>query len=324
MPANLPQQYKEAEKRYRLAGTPEEKLAILEEMLSIMPKHKGTDKLQADLKGRISKLKKQEPKSGGKRVFAYNIKPEGAGQVVLIGAPNSGKSSLVRALTRAEPEVADYPHTTREPLAGMAVFEDIQIQLVDLPPLSDEYVEPWVFDLIRRSDMLLILLDLTDDPLHQLEKLEEMLNSKKIFLEGGLPPEQGLVRLTKRNLLAAGKYDDPQAEETLELFLEMLEGKRPVVPVSVQRADNLELLPKLLFENLSVIRAYTKVAGKPAEKKPFILPQGATVLDLAEKVHKDLAGRFKYARLWSGDNSEGLPVQRDYLLHDGDIIQIHT
>jgi hypothetical protein len=324
MPANLPQQYKEAEKRYRSARTAEEKLAILEEMLAIMPKHKGTDKLQADLKSRISKLKKQEPKSGAKRVMAYNVKSEGAGQVVLVGLPNSGKSSLLRALTRAEPEVADYPHTTREPLAGMAVFEDIQIQLVDLPPLSDDYVEPWVFDLIRRSDLVLIVLDLTGDPLHQLEKLEELLDLKKIYLEGGLAPEAGLGRMVKRNLLAAAKCDDPRAEETLELFREMLEAHRPVVPISVTRADNLDLLPGLLFQHLEMIRVYTRVSGKPAEKKPFILPRGATVLELAEKVHRDLAGRLKYARLWSGDHADGLLVQRDYLLRDRDIVQIYT
>ena len=324
MPANLPQQYKEAEKRYRAARTPEDKLAILEEMLAIMPKHKGTDKLQADLKSRISKLKNQEQKSGGRRVLAYNIKPEGAGQVVLAGLPNSGKSALVRALTRAEPEVAPYPHTTREPMAGMAAFEDIQIQLVDLPPLSEEYVDPGVFDLIRRADLLLIMLDLTADPLFQLEKLEELLNLKKIYLEGGLAPEAGLGRLVKRNILAAAKYDDPQAEETLDLFREMLDKPWVVVPVSALRADNLDLLPGLLFENLEVIRVYTRVSGKPPEKKPFILPQGATVLELAEKVHKDLAGRFKQARLWGGDQVDGLLVQRDHLLRDGDIIQILT
>jgi ribosome-interacting GTPase 1 len=114
LPANLPPAYFEAENRYREAKTPAEGIAALEEMLAIMPKHKGTDKLKADLRRRISKLKskQQEKKKLGRRDRGYKIEKEGVGQVVLIGEPNVGKSSLVAALTNADPQVAEFPHST--------------------------------------------------------------------------------------------------------------------------------------------------------------------------------------------------------------------
>jgi len=325
MPANLPPQYYEVEKKYRSAKTVEDKLAALEEMLAIMPKHKGTDKLQADVKRRISKLKTQEQKKSGKRTSGFQIKPEGAGQVVLVGPPNAGKSSLLRALTRAEPEIADYPFTTRTPMAGMAAFEDAQIQLVDLPPLTEDFMETWLPDQVRRADLVLVLLDLCGDPFHQLETLEKILAEKRIFLAGGRRPEEPLVGVVKPCLLAANKLDHPEAEDTLVLFQEMLGADRPVLPMSIHRADNLSRLPRLLFQALGVIRVYTKAPGKPADKRtPYIVPQGSTVLDLAAKVHKDMAEKFQFARIWGGEKYDGQMVQRDYVLRDKDIIEIHA
>ncbi|MFH1138487.1 MAG: GTPase [Pseudomonadota bacterium] len=326
MPANLPPQYYELEKRCRAASSPDEKLALLEEMLSAMPKHKGTDKLQADVKKRIAKIKAEGKKSGSAASRStYNIKPEGAGQVALVGPPNSGKSSLLRSLTGSRPEVADYPFTTRAPLAGMAAFEDVKIQLVDLPAVTGEFLEPWVPDLIRRADLLLIILDLTGDPLHQLREVENVLAEKRIFPAGGPGPADGRGGLVKPDLLAANKVDAPDAEAALELFLEMIEPKREVTPLSIIRADNLDRLPGLLFQALGLIRVYTKAPGKPAEvRSPFTLPRGSTALDLAEKIHKDVAQAFKYARVWGKGLVDGRMVQRDHPLSDGEIVEIHT
>src|SRR5437016_1612597 len=138
MPANLTPQYMEAEKRFKQALSTEEKVAALEEMMSTIPKHKGTEKLQAELKKKMSALRKeseQQKKSGGRRE-TFNIEREGARRLALVGAPNSGKSQLLRSLTNAIPEVADYPFTTRIPIPGMLVFENVHMQVVDLPPIS--------------------------------------------------------------------------------------------------------------------------------------------------------------------------------------------
>ncbi|HDD35555.1 MAG TPA: GTP-binding protein, partial [Candidatus Desulfofervidus auxilii] len=168
MPANLPPQYFAAERKYREARTPQEKISALEEMLMVMPKHKGTDKLRASLRRKLARLKDTlEIKKKNKKGVSYVIEKEGAGQVALVGFPNVGKSALVKKLTKATPEVADYPFTTRIPTPGMMPFEDIKIQLIDMPALTIEYIEPWVGNILRRADLLLIILDLSDDPLHQ-------------------------------------------------------------------------------------------------------------------------------------------------------------
>ena len=325
MPANLPPQYYEVEKRYRSATSAAEKMAALEEMLRIMPKHKGTDKLQADVKSRIAKLKTEGDKKGARRSSAPTVRPEGAGQIVMIGPANSGKSALTAALTRAEPEIAPWPGTTRLPLAGMAKYEDVQIQLVDLPPLDAERVEPWVFDIIRRADAALVLVDLADDPLHQLETVEKILADKKIGLAGGIEPAADWGALVKPCLLAANKLDADLAEDALLLFCEELGDERPVHALSVQQGDGLQETPRLLFELLDVIRVYTRTGGRSAELgDPYTLPRGSTVQDLAERIHKDVAASFKGARIWAEGKYDGQLVQRDYEIQDRDVMELLT
>ena len=137
MPANLPPQYFAAEKRFRAAKTIPEKIEALEAMLAIMPKHKGTDKLRADLRGRMAKLsaEAERARATSRKGTSHYIRKEGAGQAVLVGLPNVGKSQLVAALTEATPEIGEYPFTTRSAIIGMMPFENVQIQLIDLPPL---------------------------------------------------------------------------------------------------------------------------------------------------------------------------------------------
>ena len=160
MPANLTPEFIKARERFQAAQTPEEKLAALEEMLSTIPKHKGTDKMQADIKRRIAKLSAEKAqKKRGKSSGPDYIERAGAGQAVLVGPPNSGKSSLLAALTNARPQIADYPFSTVLPVPGMMSFEGVQIQLVDLPPITSEYTEAWVYNVIRESDLVLLTLD---------------------------------------------------------------------------------------------------------------------------------------------------------------------
>src|SRR5437762_1488373 len=116
MPANLTPQYMDAERRFKEAQSVTDKIAALEEMMATIPKHKGTEKLQADLKKKMSAFRKEseQAKKGGRRE-SFVVEREGARQLALAGCPNSGKSQLLRALTHATPEVAEYPYTTRMP-----------------------------------------------------------------------------------------------------------------------------------------------------------------------------------------------------------------
>jgi len=328
VPANLPPAYFEAEQRYRQAKSPAEGIAALEEMLAIMPKHKGTDKLKADLRRRISKLriKQHEKKKVGKRESSFKVEREGVGQVVVIGTPNAGKSALVAALTNADPVVADFPHSTWNPTPGMMNFEGIQIQLIDTPPITREYMEPLFFDMVRRSDAMLVVVDVHTDPLLQLEETLSVLKERRIVPRGwgGLSEDNAGWTLLPL-LVIANKIDDQSSEENVEIFQSFLEDDRPVIPVSAMTGRNLDALKESIFHALDIIRIYTKVPGKePDLAEPFVLKKGSTLEELALKIHKDLSAKLKFSRLWGAQVYDGQMVQRDHVLQDGDIVELHV
>lgn len=326
MPANLPPEYFEAEKRYRAAKTPAEKIVCLEELLTIVPKHKGTDKLRADLRRRISKLKtaSQAKKSLGRRESVFHINKEGAGQVVVVGPANVGKSALVATLTNATPEVADFPFTTWKPTPGMMPMENIQIQLVDTPPLNKDYVEPEFMDLIRRSDLVLLTVDLQTDPLLQLEDSVALLEEHRIVphrFKDRYSDPRGLTFIPF--LVLANRNDDADTNENFEIFCELLGDDWPLVSASVTTGRNLKLLKKTLVERLNIIRVYSKSPGKkPDLSVPFVLKKGSTMADFAGKIHRDFVVKMKSARVWGASVYDGQMVQRDYLLQDGDVIEL--
>ncbi len=327
MPANLTPQYMEAEKRYRDARTNEEKIAALEEMLSIIPKHKGTDKLQADIKKRLSKHREESQKKKGAAVqkSVFNVDKEGAGQVVIIGPPNTGKSSLVCKLTKASPEVAAFPHTTHKPTPGMASYGNILFQLVDMPPITGEYVDPAMPDMIRRADIVVILLDLMADPLTQYEETLAALDSYHIYPEGTVLPESvRKAHFIRKTFVVANKMDTEKQKEDFETFLELTGLKLPSIGISIQAETNLQEFLRIIFELSEVIRVYAKNPGKePDLEEPFVMAQDSTLEELAVKIHKDIARNMKFARVWGKAVHGGQMVQRDYVLQDEDIIEIH-
>jgi ribosome-interacting GTPase 1 len=326
MPTNLPPQADEAERRYRAATSLAERIACLEEWISAIPKHKGTDHLRADLRRRLSELKAetQERKGAGRRESAYRIPREGAGQVVVLGPPNVGKSALVAALTRATPEVADYPYTTWEPTPGMMKYEDCPIQLIDTPPLDRDHIEGELLDLLRRADLLLLMVDLQTDPDRQLVNTLAILRENNILpCRPDMEPAQGGPGTCKHLLVAANKADDEATEELLELFHELCTEQWSCVPISVVMGRNLERLKKAVFEGLGVIRVYAKPQGKPPDMSaPFILKRGSTVEELAAKVHRDFLDKLIAARVWGSAEFDGQMVQRDYVLQDRDVVEL--
>jgi ribosome-interacting GTPase 1 len=265
MPANLSPAYYSAEDRYRQAVTPEEKLAALEEMLREIPKHKGTEKLQASLKSKISKLRREPRKPATSHGPSHHIPREGAGQVALVGPPNSGKSALVAFSTHASPEVAEYPFTTREAVPGMMPFEDIAFQLIDLPPICDEHVEPWVYDSIRTADLVWLVLAV-ESSIDGLELVERLLAEKAIELvpwDGESPSDSGRPGWNrKRTLMVLTGSDRSSAREALELVEDLLSRPWPWTAVSAQTGEGLETLGRRTFEALEIIRVYSKQPGK--------------------------------------------------------------
>jgi len=326
MPINLPPAAVEAERRYRAARSVAQKIACLEEFISTVPKHKGTDKLRADLRRRLSRLKttSKARKGVGRRDSAFRIDKGDAGQVVVVGPANVGKSALVATLTNATPKVADSPFTTWKPTPGMMPMENIQIQLVDTPPLNRDFVEPELVDLIRGSDLILLVVDLQTDPVQQLEDTIAFLQEHRIVprhLQDRYTEQQRLTFIPL--LVLANKNDDENSDEDFEIFCELLEDDWPLLPVSATSGRNLERLKQVVFERLEVIRIYSKPPGKePNLSAPFILKKGGTVAEFAGKVHQDFFERLKTARVWGSAVYDGQMVRRDYVLHDGDVVEL--
>ena len=323
MPANLTPQYYEAEEAYRRATTVEEKIAALEEMLAVIPKHKGTEKMQADIKRRISKLKEEgQKKAKVGRSDPFFVERQGAGQVCLLGFPNTGKSALLSVLTRAKPKVADYPFTTTVPLAGMMPYENIFIQLVDTPPVTEEAVPPGLAGTLRNADAILVLVDVSSpDCLDQLQFCLDFLRERRI-VRSDVPPGARAVPWEKV-LVLASRADLPAAKDNLEVLRELTPAGMEILPVSSVTGQGLENLRQKIFDLLGVVRIYTKAPGKePDRSAPFILKKGSTVVDLAAAIHRDLPRLMKGARVWGSTRFSGQAVTRDYVLADGDTVEI--
>lgn len=330
MPANLPPQYSKAEEEFRKASTPADRLEKLREMFRLLPKHKGTEKLQSDLKQKISRAKDDldGAKAGGKKSgVSHRVPGEGAGQVVLVGAPNAGKSALLAALTNARPEVAPYPYTTRAPYPGMMAWEDVRVQLVDLPPVAGEFLEPWVPGIVRSADAALLVADLGDDDVADAVQVAlDRLAAVHTELVGDLPfdSEDETIHHVKTVMIGA-KADAEGADDRLAILREWFGGRFPIVAASSTTGAGLDELRRAAYDALGVIRIYTKVPGKPVDReRPFTLPLGSDVLDLAREVHRDLEQTLKFARVWGSGAFDGQTVKRDHGLRDGDVVELHA
>ncbi len=327
MPANLTPQYLEAEANFKQAKTTPEKIKALEIMMAIIPKHKGTEKIRGQLKSRMAKLKEelQRRPTLGRAEQAYNIKKEGAAQVVLLGLPNSGKSSLFSQVTHAFSEVAEYPFTTQKPIPGMMKFENIQIQLVDIPPIQLNHTEPGLSNLIRNTDALLLIVDLTKDPVFQMEILQEELKQMKIEVvgKGTLPSLEGGWG-SQKTLFLGNKCDVSNAMEGYRIFETRFKDTFLILPISAKEGMNCEELKKEVYQLLDIIRVYTKAPGGESDlTEPVVLKKGSTVGDVALSIHKDFFAKLRYAKIWGSGKFGGQMVKRDHQVNEGDVIELH-
>ncbi len=326
MPANLTPQYLEAEKNFRQAKTTLEKIACLEEMLAVIPKHKGTEHLQADLRTRLAALIRSLDVKSATRRLSMTIEKVGAGQVAVIGLPNTGKSQIVASITNAAPTVAAYPFTTQIATPGMMTFENVQIQLVDTPPLSDHPPEWWLLNIIRRADSLLLVVDLSQDAVAQAEKVIAKLNEKRIGLgqsKGEATDDKDAPVSYKKTIIVGNKADLDDGGRNFQALQSRYGARLPIIAVSAL-GIGLDELKKQIYQVLNVIRVYTKEpGGKPDMAEPIILVRGSTLEMAAASIHKSFAQRMKYARIWGSGKFDGVMVKRDHVLQDGDIIELH-
>lgn len=342
MPANLTPEYKAAADALRQARDPAERLECLREMLRVIPRHKGTDHLQADLKRRIRELDEElaAPKRGGARSGpTLVVRPEGAAQVALLGAPNAGKSALHARLTGSGARSAPYPLTTQYPEPGMLPWEDVHFQLIDLPAIAASHPLPWLANTLQSADAACLVVDLADpDCLDHVQQVQRELAARRVHLvtrwpadpqagEAGAGDDDGVLDLDLPTVLLANKsdlLDQPQTD--LQVLFELEEPHFPALLVSAQTGAGLDELGRWLWGALSLVRVYTKAPGKPTEhSRPFTLRPGRqTVADVARLVHRDMAASLKYARVWGASvTTDGQHVGREHRLADRDTVELH-
>jgi ribosome-interacting GTPase 1 len=358
MPTNVTPEYRKAEQAFRAAREPRERLEWLREMLRTIPKHKGTEHVQADIKTRIKQLTEQlvgPKKRGGRSAPSYSLRPAGAAQIALLGAPNAGKSSLHARLTGSHAEIGPSPFTTQIPAPGMLPYEDIHFQLVDLPPISAEFMEPWFAHALERADAALLIVDVSDPAcVEHVEMIRRRLAEKKVALNEQWPgfdhvpnpmtagagegkdgdehapeAEDGVMedpfRIELPTLLVANKSDLDPGPDEVKVLEELLGVRFPALATSATTGRGLDRIGPLLFEGLQIVRVYTKAPNRPPEgDRPFTVQRGRTVQDVARMVHRDIAAKLRFARIWGSGAFEGQQVGADHRVADGDIVELHT
>ena len=328
MPANLTPQYYSAEERFKQAKDDRERLKALKEMLGVIPKHKGTEKLQRDIKRKIARLKDdlQDNKSKkGARRFSYSVDKEGAAQLAIVGPPNVGKSQIVNSLTNANHDVADYPFTTRIFQPAMMPYEDIQVQLVDLPPISQDYMENWIPSMIKGGDAMLLIFDLSkDNLLEQIDTTFEILQHHKIEREQENIAEKDIRWTYLKSIIIGNKLDLPQATDNLLILKEFFDEQFSIFAMSSKNQADLQKLKQKIIQLLNIVRVYSKRPGhEPEYNNPFVFPRGSSLIDFAQAVHKDFAKNLKFARVWGLNKFDGQRITKNYILEDKDVIELH-
>ena len=326
MPANLTPKYLKAEKWYRSATSTDEKILALQQMLAVLPKHKGTDHIKADLRKKLGKLKDTDThkKSGGTHVDVFHVPRSGSGQIVLIGTPNCGKSSIVAALTKAKVHVADFPFATAAPVPGMVTFEGVKIQLVDMPPITADFSAPGQVGTYRTCDIIAIVIDLSGDVLDQMGICMDFLEERSLLIDSETPAHDSHGNALGKKTFCICTKSDIAEPGTLDTLKELVEHPFEFVEISTETGEGLEELRGTFFRLLDIIRVYAKPPGKPADMTdPFTLPIGSTVTDLAYVVHRQLAEKLSFARIWGAGVHDGQNTQRTHVLNDKDIIELH-
>ncbi len=333
MAANLTPQYLKAEDNYRRAQTPEEELKWLQIMFAEIPKHKASEKMQMMLKTKMSEVRKdmEQSRLSGKKGGAaksFKIPRQGAGTVIVLGGPNSGKSQFVCSMTKATPEVAAYPFTTKVPTPGMMPWNDVFVQLIDTPPITSDFIEPYMYGYVRGAELVLLMVDLGDDD--GIQACADVLNrlqttKTRLAAESGLDEEDVGLSYTK-TFVVANKIDLPDAADRLALFHEFCPLDFTEFVISSTGMTGIEELRDAIYQSMNAIRVYTKQPQKKEadRDKPFTVKQGDTVLDLAEMIHKDYVAKFKFGRVWGSAVHDGTVVKGDYVINEGDVVEIHV
>jgi uncharacterized protein len=301
MPINADFKYVNAEEKYQLAQTDEEMLAALEEMIRTMPKHKSAEALRKNIRTRYKKLKqkiikdKKSSRAGKKGIKKQEM------QAVLLGLTNSGKSSILKTLTNANPKIASYGFTTSIPGIGTLNYQGCNIQIIDLPPIASENFEAGI---LNTTDTILIVVEKT----YEIRQILEIIKNNK----------------TKK-IIVFNKID-LYNEETKRKIQETLKSKKyNFVLTSCITGEGIEELKEKIFKSFEKIRVYTQQPGKKADEVPIILLPNSTLKDAAEKVLHGYSKKVKYAKIWGPSSKfSAQKIGLKHIVQDKDIVEFYT
>jgi|SRR3989344_3664936 len=300
MPINAGYEYINAEKEYLNAKTLSDRIRCLEDMIRAAPRHKGSENLLSELKKRLKKFQEQEDKTKKKGGGKKGIRKEGY-QFVLIGKSNSGKSSILGKLTNAFSLITDYSFSTKEPILGTFNFQGVKAQVVDMPSIGSEYFD---MGLINTADCLLIVIERFED----IKEIGELLHrafGKRIYVFN-----------------KADRYDEMEKRKIISrIKSEKING----VLVSAENGQGIEELKRKMFEEMDVIRVYTKEPGKQVTKEPVVLKKGATIKEVAESILKGFSLRVKESKI-TGPSAKfsNQKVGLTHIMKDLDVVEFHT
>ncbi|MDO8508387.1 MAG: GTPase [Nanoarchaeota archaeon] len=300
MPINASYEYFNAEKAYLEAKTLDEKIARLEDLIKAAPKHKSSENLLKELRTRLKKFQEKKEKAKKSSKGKKGIRKEGF-QCILLGLPNSGKSSLLTKLTNAQPKISPYPFTTYQPELGTMDHYGVKAQIIDLPSIGSENLDQ---GLINTADCIIIVIENLQD----LEKI---------------------IPFTLKNqgskIIVFNKTDLLSSDQIRKLDATIKSKKLNALPISTFSGLNIEQLKEKIFYEMHVIRIYTKEPGKSSSNIPLVLKEKSSVKDAAESILKGLSNKIKETRI-SGPSSK-FPKQKvglTHILKDKDVIEFHT
>lgn len=303
MPINAGPEYFAAKLRYEAARTTRDRIKALQEMITAAPKHKSSEHLLAQLRKKLADLKKElvtnAKKKAGSGGGGWAIRKEGDAQVVLLGYPSSGKSTILSRLTNAKPLIADYPYTTQAPEIGTMKYSNVDVQLIEVPAIAEGTSESErgsaLFSIVRNADGLVLVVDARDFQ----RQLSVVMNELK---KSGITGKPALAIVTK------GSRAD--AVGNIEPRVKTIEDKDP------------EVLKREIWEMLGKIRVYTR-KGERTEERPMVMKKESTVRDFTSMIHKELLDDFRFARVWrKGSPYSGQRVGLDFALRDEDTVEI--